>query len=110
MRARTASPNPPSEWETDLRALQVAVAEFERALPGWWWSVGACSISAHASCGPDMNGADKHLLPQKVGDDRTFDEGFHRDAAQPAQVAESLLDVMRQGLAARGRHAGLESP
>lgn len=78
--------------------ISEAVATFERELPGWWWSIGVCSISAHASCGPDLNGCDVHLL-----EDKLFDEGFHRDASQPAKVVDSLLDVMRQGLAARER-------
>jgi hypothetical protein len=25
--------------------LASAIAEFEKELPGWWWSVGSCSVS-----------------------------------------------------------------
>ena len=49
---------------------------FEREVPGWWWSVGSCSVSRDASCGPDRNGPDADLLPLPE-----FDEGFHHDGA-----------------------------
>jgi hypothetical protein len=80
----------PHETEQD------AIALFKKLLPGWWYSFGECSVSCHASCGPDLNWQDGDLLDQKL-----FDEGFHADLRQPSTCAEALLDVMRQGLAAR---------
>lgn len=75
--------------------LAEVIASFERNLPGWWWSVCACSVSRDASCGPDRNGPDAHLLV-----DWRFDEGFHHDDRE-GTVADSLRVVMRQALAAK---------
>lgn len=86
---------------SDPSALASAVEAFERMLPGWWWTVGECSQTAHASCGPDRGGRDADLLEIPE-----FDGGFHCDAPQPARVADSLLIVMRQGLEARHRARG----
>ena len=38
-------------WNTNANEFAAAVAEFEKRLPGFWWSVGQCSVGAHASCG-----------------------------------------------------------
>lgn len=78
--------------------IDEAVAEFKAKLPGWWYTMGDCSVSADASCGPDSAGPDFDLL---YLDDRTFDNGFHVDLLQPATVAEALLNVMNQGLTAK---------
>lgn len=80
----------------DTDDLAAAIKEFEAALPGWWFSLGACSVSRHASCGPDVKGVDAALLA-----DRQFDEGFDCDDAD-GSLASSLRNVMRQALAARG--------
>lgn len=86
-------------WQpTDFDDLASAVQEFERDLPGWWWSVGACSVSADASCGPDITGPDADLLT-----DRLFDRGFDCDYLQPASVADSLREVKREALEARAK-------
>jgi hypothetical protein len=79
-----------------VAALAEAVREFEAALPGWWWSVGACSVSRDASCGPDRQGPDADLLT-----DRLFD-GFHHDD-DFGSVAASLRAVMAVALAARAK-------
>ena len=55
-----------------LADLQTAIIEFEKALPGWWYSLGICSVSRDASCGPDITGPDAALL-----EIRQFDGGFH---------------------------------
>ena len=34
------------------------IGEFQSALPGWWFSVGTCSLTQDASCGPDHTGPD----------------------------------------------------
>ena len=77
--------------------LKMAINEFEATLPGWWWSLGACSVSRHASCGPDAAGPDAHLLEL---DDRTFDNGFHDDLAD-GSLADALRSVMRSAVIAR---------
>jgi hypothetical protein len=76
--------------------LIAAIEEFQSALPGWWFTLGDCSISADASCGPDRNGPDAHLLSNRL-----FDEGFHADLPQPAKIADALRCVTAQGVAAR---------
>lgn len=74
--------------------LGEAVAEFERALPGFWWSVGYCRKGAHASCAVDGDGPQKHLLAGiSAGDE--LDTGFHCDTAG-GDAHEALRDVMRQ--------------
>lgn len=78
----------------DNEDLAAAVDEFERALPGWWWSVGSCSVSRDASCGPDRQGVDAALLVH-----REFDDGFHVDAS--GSVADSLRAVMHAAVQAR---------
>lgn len=35
--------------QEDMAALAAAVERLERELPGWWWRVGACSVSADAT-------------------------------------------------------------
>src|SRR5678815_158185 len=59
---------------SSLADLQTAIIEFEKALPGWWYSLGICSVSRDASCGPDITGPDAALL--KI---RKFDSGYHCD-------------------------------
>lgn len=68
-----------------------AIAILEKELPGWWWRIGNCSVSADASCGPDRAGPDAHLL-----EIRLFDDGFHADLRHPSDVATALLEVIRQ--------------
>lgn len=76
--------------------IDEAVAKFSAELPGWWWSLGDCSVSADASCGPDVAGPDAALLSIPV-----FDGGFHADIPQPATVVEALMNVMAQAKAAK---------
>lgn len=73
-----------------------AVALFKRTLPGWWFTLGDCQLTAHASCGPDRHGPDERLLEMK-----SFDEGFHADLLQPSTPAKALLEVMAQARAAK---------
>lgn len=80
----------------DPKELAAVIAEFEQKLPGWWWSVGACSVSRDASCGPDRNGPDGDLL-----DDREFDDGFHHDGG--GTVADSLRIIMEHALTRRAK-------
>ena len=80
-------------------SIDEAVAKFKTDLPGWWYSLGDCSVSADASCGPDRDGPDAGLLLLRL-----FDDGFHSDLRQPATVQEALLDVLEQAKIARARH------
>jgi len=99
------------EWQPEgsenLMALLDAIQRLEKELPGWWWSVGSCHVSAdasigpinrpwtHASIGPDSAGPDAILL-----DDKLFDGGFHCDLCQPATCAEALNGAIDEALAA----------
>lgn len=84
-------------WKTDVQQFASVVTEFEYCLPGFWWSVGQCSVGAHASCAVDGNGDQAFLLDGiKAGD--PFDSGFHCDT-RGGSPAEALQDVMEQALA-----------
>jgi hypothetical protein len=74
--------------------MDEALQTFKMHFPDWWFTVGTCKLSRHASCGPDISGADAHLL-----EDKRFQEGFHCD--HDGTMAEALLDVMNQGLKAK---------
>jgi hypothetical protein len=84
---------------TDLADLQAAILEFERLLPGWWYTLGICSVSRDASCGPEINGPDADLLKC-----RKFDDGFdYDDRRRDSTMAGSLRKIMKQALSARAR-------
>lgn len=91
-----------SDWSSDpddfddLLAISEMVKAFRRDLPGWWLSFGECSVSCHASCGPDRQGKDRHLLAGRG----KFDDGFHADIDQPSRMADAINDVRRQALKA----------
>ena len=78
--------------------LDQAVALFTKELPGWWWSVGDCEISAHASCGPNHSGPDGNLIDIES---TVFDSGFHVDLRQPSAPAQALLNVLEQAKACK---------
>ena len=86
--------------------LEAAIAEFKAALPGWWFSVCECQVSADASCGPTSESSDVELIPC---DDR-FDSGFHADLHQPATLAEALRDVMREAIRTREEIRSVRRP
>ena len=73
-----------------------AIAKFKKELPDWWFTIGECSLTCDASCGPDRKGLDKKLLKFKK-----FDEGFHADLRQPSTMAEALINVLRQAKRAK---------
>lgn len=86
-------------WNTNAMDLARAIVQFERRLPGFWWSVGQCSVGAHASCAVDAKGDQAFLLKGiEVGD--PFDSGFHADT-DGGTPAEALREVM---------HLALEDP
>lgn len=72
--------------------LEQTIAEFKRALPGWWYTVGECQVSSDASCGPTRESPHIDLIPKN----RAFDDGFHVDLPQPASLADALRNVMQQ--------------
>jgi hypothetical protein len=84
-------------------ALADTIVEFERRLPGWWWSVSSCSVTRDASCGPDRNGPDADLLRY-----REFDAGFHHDGE--GDVAESLRIVMERAVERRTTTRSAQEP
>lgn len=90
-------------WGTDAALFSAVVAQFERALPGFWWSVGQCSVGAHASCAVDGNGCQAYLL-DGVQAGEPLDAGFHCDT-DGGSPAEALRDVMNQALAYLKDHA-----
>lgn len=83
-------------WQTDVGDFAVAVAIFEKRLPGFWWSVGQCSVGAHASCGVDGMGCAAHLL-EGITQGHPYDSGWHCDT-RGGSPAEALRDVMRQAV------------
>jgi len=86
-----------ADWKTSQpEGLEQAIAQFKASLPGWWFSVSECQVSADASCGPTIESPDIALISA----DRRFDDGFHADLPQPATMADALKDVMDQALAA----------
>jgi len=58
-----------------LRDITWAIAVFRHALPGWWFSVGLCTLTGDASIGPDFR---SDVAPSKEIIDR-YDDGFHAD-------------------------------
>lgn len=83
--------------------LAQAISRFQRKLPGWWFTVGVCSVTRDVSCGPEINGPDADLLHL-----REFDEGFHLDCPRRKQVADVLEAVMIRAMRARAKIRKLE--
>ncbi len=72
--------------------LVAAIAYFNAKLPGWWFSVGACHVSADATVGVDTAGMDGFLF--KTGEHtvtKFFDDTFQVDLHPPATMADSLI-------------------
>ncbi|MEO0782526.1 MAG: hypothetical protein AAFZ46_12260 [Pseudomonadota bacterium] len=86
-------------WNTNTADFALAVSEFERALPGFWWSVGQCSVGAHASCAVDGSGVQAELL-EDIPKGHVYDEGFHVDTAG-GSPADALRAVMHEAMEAR---------
>jgi hypothetical protein len=85
------------DWQTyPAHGLEGAIAAFKEALPGYWFTVGECQVSADASCAPTAESPDIALIPL----DRQFDDGFHVDLPQPATMADALRNVQTQALEA----------
>lgn len=82
--------------------LPAAIARFHSLLPGWWFSVGVCHVSADATVAPDRAGQDFDLLKMKF-----FDEGFSANIMPPATMAQSLCAATDMGVAARMAYRAL---
>lgn len=76
--------------------LQDALIWLNQVLPGWWWRVGVCHVSADATIGPDRTGPDAALLSILE-----FDEGFACDLPMPATPAEALMEAIDMALCAK---------
>jgi hypothetical protein len=83
--------------------LAAAIEYFNIMLPGWWFSVGACHVSADATVAPDTAGRDADLLYHSGNDEVTkfFDSGFDVDLYPPATMADALRRATDLALAAR---------
>lgn len=88
-------------WAADnfVGDLPEAIAQFYRLLPGWWFSVGVCHVSADATCAPDTAGCDGHLAKL-----RFFDEGFSADIMPPATMADALRAATEMAMVARAAY------
>jgi len=84
------------EFKTDAGDLSSAITEFEQKLPGFWWSVGQCSVGAHATCAVDGHGVQAFLL-DGIDAGHPYDSGFHCDT-HGGSPAEALRNVMEQAV------------
>jgi hypothetical protein len=88
--------------EDQVGDLPSAIAYFHSRLPGWWFSVGACHVSADATVAPDSAGMDSVLFKTGDGDvTRFFDTGFDVDLLPPATMADALIRATDLAWAAR---------
>lgn len=93
------------DWKTrQAVGLEAAIARFKRDLPGWWYRVCECQVSADASCGPTRESEHIGLIPK----DKSFDDGFHADLDMPSTMANALDNVREKALAAIERLAHKE--
>lgn len=96
-------------WTAEAQTgdLTAAIKYFHEQLPGWWFSVGSCHVSADASCAPDTAGCDGDLVELKF-----FDEGFDVDLHPPATMADALRRVTDIAKDARNeyRQTGVIAP
>ena len=76
-----------------MNDLQEAIASFKERLPGWWFTVGECSVSCDATVGPDKAYCPKWMLDK-------FDDGFSVDLCQPSTLAEALNEAVDEALEA----------
>lgn len=85
--------------------LSEAIEELYSQLPGWWFSVGNCHVTADATVGPDANGPDAWLLQFKE-----FDDGIESNLPHPATVATALLSAIELALAAKIKREQSDKP
>lgn len=78
--------------------LQDAIALLEAALPTWWWTVGRCGLTGHASIGPDYAGPHGDWVRQQFPEE-IYDAGFDADLAPGdgiERVCRALLHCIVQ--------------
>ena len=80
--------------EGATKGLSDAIEKLYRELPGWWFSLGNCSVSADATVGPDRNGPDCDLLQIA-----RFDEGINGSLPHPATLADALNRAISMAVA-----------
>lgn len=73
--------------------LVAAIADFRRQLPGWWFTIGECSVSCDATVGPDRARISEPFLS-------LFDAGFDGDLLQPSTMAAALRGATAQAVEA----------
>lgn len=73
--------------------VNAAIARTQAALPGWWFAMGRCGLTCHASVGPDRAFIAEPVLS-------LFDSGFHADLPNPSTCAAALDDATSQAVAA----------
>lgn len=95
--------------EDQVGDLPAAIAYFHSKLPGWWFSVGACHVSADASIAPDSAGQDDWIYKEPDAVVRWFDEGFHADLYPPATMADALIHTTNMAYAARTTYCETKS-
>ncbi len=85
-----------TSWQPeDVDDLASAIREFEAKLPGWWWSIGSCSVSRDATCGVDRTGPDGDLVREPLfGDALSYDD-------PNGSTADALRRVMADAIHAR---------
>lgn len=71
--------------------LLAAIDEFKKALPGWWFTIGECSVSCDATVGPDVAHCPKWMLDE-------FDAGFDCDLRQPSTLADALRGATKKAI------------
>lgn len=88
------------EWcaEGSTVGLAEAIERLYRELPGWWFSLGNCHVSADATVGPDRTGPDRSLLQFEE-----FDAGIDGSLLHPATLAEALHKAIDEALLAKAR-------
>ena len=97
--SRAMRPMQRSHDAASLTDLQTAIIEFEKALPGWWYSLGICSVSRDASCGPESL-----VQTRPCWKSGSSIAGFHCDDHHPdSTMADALRNVMAQAIEAKAR-------
>ncbi len=99
------------EFRTNADKLALAIADFEAALPGFWWSIGQCSVGGHASCAVDGNGVQRYLL-DGIEAGHPFDSGFHCDTVggTPAEALENVMEQAMLALTELAQREGVNLP
>ena len=88
------------DWQPEATdELVEAIRRIERELPGWWWSVGSCGVTAHASISPTEEASDPtlHLIEPFAGH-------FDADLSRPSTAGQALNNCIDQAHAALKVH------